>query len=102
MTRQIKGYATNAVPKIDPNITTPSDEDFEQWCEHPVTKFVALAVQKIVQRQKDEWQKISWEGQLNLAPEMLNNVRIDLRARVEAHAAFLESKKEDYESIITE
>jgi hypothetical protein len=100
--KKMKGYATHAVPLIDPNIQIPADEDFQQWCENPVTMFVALAFSKIIERQREEWEKVLGQANLSLTPEMLNNVRIDLRARIDAHEAFLLSKKEDYESIIEE
>ena len=85
-----------ARPKPDPKATSPSPEDWAQWCEHPITRFVALAWEAAALKQRDEWVTNSWNSG---EPDQL--VLIELRARADAYMAFLETGLDDYERILS-
>lgn len=85
-----------ATPVVDYNINVPHDEDFAAWCEHPVTKFVAVCFEKASDKNREQWEELSWiQGNSN--PETL----LELRTRADAYRAFLETTKESYEHIIS-
>ena len=86
----------NYVPLPDPNCAIPDDEDFAQWCEHPITRFVASAYQRAAEKQREEWMQISWE-QNRTDPLLLT----ELRTREDAYNAFLQTVKEGYVNVIS-
>jgi hypothetical protein len=84
------------VVKPDARIA-PTQEEFDAWCEHPTTRFVAAAWAKAAQMQRTAWNAQSWNtGEAK--PEVL----LELRTRADAYMAFLETGLNDYERILEE
>lgn len=84
-----------ALPRPDYGANSPDPEDFAAWCEHPVTRFVAAAMARAAERQRDEWTRQSW-GQGACDPIELNT----LRTRADAYMAFLETGLREYVGLI--
>ena len=84
-------------PRPDFKAAPPHPEDFAVWCEHPVTRFVAAAMQAAAIKQKAAWVDASWgSGQ---ASELWLST---LRARADAYMAFLETGLEEYARALEE
>ena len=81
----------DAVPEPPKFEFTPSYEEFAAWCRHPVTSYVAKALNAISERYKTEWADDVWiSGQAD--PIVLNRYR----AYADAYASFSQSKRDDY------
>ncbi len=81
-------------PKPDPKAPIPHPEDFDAWCEHPVTRFVAEGWRRAAEAQRDVWTGLSW-GDGKADPEKLT----ELRTRADAYMAFQETGLEQYERL---
>jgi len=82
-------------PRPDANPVIPDQIEFAEWCEHPITKFVASAFLRAAEAQQDEWTQLSWNsGQVD--PLALR----ELKARADAYSAFLETTREQYVNIL--
>jgi hypothetical protein len=86
----------SATPKPDPRflngrLAPPTADDFEAWCENPVTQYVATVHALICEVAKDTLLQEMWvNGQAN-------QVALDAaRTRVDAYKAFLETPRETY------
>lgn len=78
-------------PKPDARIA-PTQDEFDAWCENPVTRYVAAAWERSAIVQRDAWTVRSWSsGEAD--PALLT----ELRTRADAYNAFLETTLEDYE-----
>lgn len=51
----------------------PSEADFAEWLQLPVTEYVMQAMRTLAQREMEAWQAHAWEG--NLDPLTLNEAR---------------------------
>ncbi len=78
-------------PKPDSKALIPHPDDWESWCQHPVTRFVATAYANAAQAQQDVWMALSW-GSGQCDPVKL----IEYRARADAYNAFLETTLEQH------
>ena len=85
----------DVVPTPDYNFIIPDDEDFAQWAEHPITRFVAACFEKAAEANQKEWEELSWV-QGTCSSERL----LELRTRADAYMAFLQTSKEHYVNII--
>lgn len=83
------------LPKPDPKAIAPSETDWAQWCEHPITRWVAAAWQKSAEKQKQAWLRESWSFQ-----EPSHLALATYRARADAYMAFLQTGLENYESAL--
>lgn len=83
-----------ARPKPDTRIT-PTEDEFESWCQQPVTRFVAAAMHAAALTQRDAWERLSW-GAGEADPKTL----CELRTRADAYNAFLETGLREYVAII--
>ena len=63
-----------------------TEEEFEAWCEHPVTRFVAAAYQQAAEEQREGWLRASWDGG-EADPKTL----VMLKTRADAYRAFVET-----------
>lgn len=84
-----------ALPKPDPRALVPHPDDFDAWCEHPVTRFIATAFEAAALKQRETWTEASW-GTGEADPAQLNT----LRTRADAYMAFLETGLNDYAKLI--
>ncbi len=84
-----------ALPKPDPRALVPHPDDFDAWCEHPVTRFIATAYAACAAAQRDAWLTASWTTG-DADPVQLNT----LRTRADAYMAFLETGLNDYAKLI--
>lgn len=75
----------------------PTKEEFQVWCEHPCTSFVALAYKIMAELQKEDWVKASWDGGI-VDPIKLTSCK----TREDAYKSFLEASYEDYLNRIEE
>ncbi len=80
-------------PKPDARIAPTADE-FESWCAHPTTRFVAAAFEAAALAQRTEWMTASWSPTAD--PDFLRLYRLELMARADAYSAFLETGLERY------
>jgi hypothetical protein len=78
------------LPRPDARITPTADE-FDAWCEHPVTRYVAAAWQAAAVAQREAWTAASWSS-----GEADPNTLLELRTRADAYSAFLETGLERY------
>jgi hypothetical protein len=83
---------------IKPDHLRPDDEEFAAWCQHPVTRFVALAHQTAAEQLKAQWTTLSWRSEPTLDPIH----HATLYARADAYSAFLEASLQNYLNIIGE
>lgn len=75
----------------------PTKEEFQVWCEHPCTSFVALAYRIYGELQKEDWIKTSWETGL------VDPIKLaECKAREDAYNAFIECGYEQYLKAIEE
>lgn len=74
----------------------PTEEEFQAWCEHPVTKFIAEAYRISAERQREAWNALF---ESRLVPTDLTQQRDILRTREDAYRAFLETTFERYVEI---
>lgn len=65
----------------------PSREDFEQWRDNPVTRWVFAALKTAADENKELWVMQSWEER-KLDPLELS----DLRVRADAYMAMAETE----------
>lgn len=83
-----------------PNLTEvspPSDEEFAQWCENPVTMFVATAFKKMAEDEKQRWLDAVWHAPT--ATPDVNRLLSEAKVRSEAYKIFITAKKEHYVNI---
>lgn len=89
--------AAPVLPQPDPRPQVPHPEDWDAWCQHPITRFVASAMQRSAELQREAWSAASW-GQGSCDPLLLNTYR----TRADAYMAFLETGLESYAKLIEE
>lgn len=78
-----------------PTAVGPTAEEFEEWCENPVTRFVAHAYRIGADACALKWSQSSWTaGQCD--PALL----AELRTRADAYEAFLHTNWSDYAATI--
>ena len=87
------------LPKPDARIAPTADE-FDAWCQHPVTRYVAAAWQVAAARQREAWTEASWNPDAD--PAKLLVLRLELITRADAYSAFLETGLERYVELNTE
>lgn len=84
-------------PKPDAHII-PTQDEFDAWCQHPVTQFVAEAY-----RVAAEKQRAAWDGQFDkpLYPTNadFSYYRLELKTREDAYRSILENTLPDYIAI---
>lgn len=71
----------------------PTEEEFQAWCEHPCTRFVAASYAAKAQECRDRW--TAFFGR-NLIPVDLDVQRRELFAKEECFRAFFESHYLDF------
>ena len=83
-------------PKPDARIL-PTQDEFDSWCQHPVTRFVAASYAKAADRQK-----AAWEGYFDkpMIPADIQALRLELKTREDAYRSILESTLADYLAIL--
>jgi hypothetical protein len=77
--------------------TTPTQDEFDAWCLHPVTQFVAEAYRLRAADQRNEWQRFF---ELNLIPVDVHLKRMELHALEHAYKSFLEAQLADYVVVV--
>jgi len=77
--------------------TTPSQDEFDSWCLHPVTQYVAEAYRIGATKQRDEWQR---QFDQRLIPADIQLTRLELKTREDAYLAFLETQLDDYVAVV--
>ncbi len=83
-------------PKPEARII-PSQDEFDSWCEHPVSRFVAAAYAMAAQKQRTAWEQYFDKP---LVPADISALRLELKTREDAYAAFLETTLADYIAIV--
>ena len=71
--------------------TAPTEEEFTAWRDHPVTRFVLKAYEKMAEEQKRQWADVSWEGGHCDSFELCQ-----LRTRADAYRSMSESDLSDF------
>jgi hypothetical protein len=71
----------------------PAEDEFDTWCQDPVTRFVATAFAV-----KAEQQAQLWAGMMHTYtdPHILAGMRIELAVRKDCFRAIIESTRSDY------
>lgn len=93
----------NPTPKPNYAASVPDREDFAAWCEHPVTRFVAEAMEAGAKAQEAEWMRLTWvDGaqDRNGVPVDTSRLLLELRTRSDAYRAFLETSWSDYVNFV--
>src|SRR5690349_4376101 len=78
------------LPKPDARIT-PSQDEFDAWAEHPVTRFVAAAHEAAAEAVRQEWIDASWGASI-----LDQNMLTRNQTRADAYQAFSTTGLEDY------
>lgn len=96
-----KPKETVATPRPDSRYLTgklpePSNEEWEAWCEHPVTRFVATAYEQIALRSRDNWLAAAWNG--GVADQKTLDVA---RSYADAYAAFTANTRSNFSEYAT-
>lgn len=74
---------------------TPSEDEFAAWREHPVTRWVEKAYEKMAEEQKAAWVEQSWEGGHTDSFELCA-----LRTRADAYKSMSEASLSDFAAAI--
>jgi hypothetical protein len=74
---------------------SPSAAEFQQWCENPVTMWVAKAYGAGAEMNKAAWARLL-NGSAEMTPDDLHRARVAYSVRADAYAAFLETTHSDY------
>ncbi len=85
----------DAVPEPTAFTFVPTYDEFAAWCRHPVTGYVATAMNEIADRYQKEWAQLSWD-QGTCDPLILTRYK----AFAEAYRSFSLSKRDDYVNIL--
>lgn len=75
----------------------PTQDEFDSWCEHPVTRFVAESYRVGAEKQRDEWARMFHS---NLVPADFMRQRDILKTREDAYMAFLETTLDAHAAIV--
>lgn len=81
-------------PKPDARFV-PTQHEFDAWCEHPVTQFVAAAFEQSAKAQREAWMQESWTNG-KAAPEALQEYRV----RADAYSVIFETELSQYVAIL--
>lgn len=84
------------LPKPDARVI-PSQDEFDSWCENPVTRFVAEAYRLGADKQRDAWARMF---NARIIPADISMERAILKTREDAYMAFLETNLVDYTAIV--
>lgn len=88
-----------ALPRPDPRLE-PTQDEFDEWCLHPVTRWIAAAHDQMVQEVQKQWIEESWTNHTAQDAEMLLRRRQSLFARADAYAAFLQTEWSRYRDVL--
>lgn len=80
------------------NRLIPTQDEFDAWCQHPVSQFVAEAYRLGAVLQREEWAK---KFDARLIPADIALTRLELKTREDAYQAFLETTLADYIAIVS-
>lgn len=72
---------------------TISEEEFEEWRQHPVTEWIFACIEKFAGEQKARWADIAWTGKLD---EIL---LMEARTRADCYMSLKESSHADWKAI---
>jgi len=85
----------DAVPEPTAFTFVPTYEEFSAWCRHPVTGYVASAMNELGDKFQNEWASLSWNNN-TCDPLVLTRYK----ALAEAYRSFALSKRDDYVNIL--
>lgn len=71
----------------------PTADEFETWCQHPVSRWVAKAYATGLDANVKAWAELLTQS---ATAEELFQARIEYRTRADAYAAFLQTTHADY------
>lgn len=83
-------------PKPDARIL-PTQDEFDAWCQHPCTQFVAEAYRLGAEKQRAAWERYF---EASIVPADISAVRLELRTREDAYRSILENTLDDYLAIV--
>ena len=89
----IAGHSDHPTIQPDRSGYIPAPEDFAAWMQHPVTRFVARAYQVLVEEQRAEWMRRTWDGETVALDPLLHK---ELTTRADTLRGFYESTYEDF------
>ena len=75
----------------------PSSEEFQAWRDHPLTRWVFLALERASEAQREDWLRRSWE-----AGEADPLALVELRTRADAYRAPFETTYEAFCEMLNE
>jgi len=93
MRQPVRRSASPPTPQPTELRHNPTADEFQQWCEHPVTRWVAKAYAVGHDGNLAAWADLLTKP---ATPEELARARIELSTRADAYAAFLETTHADY------
>lgn len=83
----------DAVPETSDS-PTPTDEQFAEWCQNPVTRYVASAFKQMIEDEKYIWANMTWNSP-KPDPDV-NRTLVAAKATAKAYEIFITAKKEHY------
>ena len=83
-------------PQPDARIL-PTQDEFDAWCQHPCTQFVAEAYRLGAEKQRAAWERYF---EASIVPADISAVRLELRTREDAYRSILENTLDDYLAIV--
>lgn len=85
---------TNKVPKTKIDIRDPLEDDWNAWCEDPVTVYVASKLKLASERMKANWVQMAWDGECDNPVELAR-----MKAYSEAHLNFSRTGLGGYKNV---
>jgi hypothetical protein len=77
-------------PQPAPKGVIPTQEEFEVWCEHPITRFVATSHANMALEAKNAWIAMTW-GRESVDADTICDALLVLQAKAETFRAFLDA-----------
>lgn len=88
----VDDYSDHRTIQPDPTGHIPDPQDFAAWMSHPITRFVARALEVTAAEQRTEWMRATWDA--DGVPDPL--LHKELTTRADALRSIYESTYEDF------
>jgi hypothetical protein len=75
-------------------VSLPSEAEFKEWQDHPVTEWVFARVAAFAAQQRERWANAAWDSG-ELAPELFAEARV----RADCYLSLSQSSYDDWKAI---
>lgn len=84
----------DSTPDTRDGVPEPTDDEFADWCQNPVTRYVAKAFKVMAEDEKTRWVNNTWNAPVS-TPDVERTLAT-VKATVQAYEVFINAKKEHY------